>query len=104
MVLEVDVVAEPLDQIAELRHVSLARISWTILYETGTSEPGSSGSGASAIRMSDSRSRQAIDDLASRLPPGELAEVLLDVLDLEGSALERILLDQVLHQHSTGEL
>ena len=59
--------------------------------------PGSSGSGASAIRISDSRSLQAVEDLGGGLAPRKLAEELLDVLDLERAGLERVLLDQIFH-------
>ena len=74
-----------------------AWISCTTLYDTGTSVPGSSGSGASAIRISDSRSVQPLDDLGRGLAARELAEELFDVLDLERAGLERVLLDQIFH-------
>ena len=38
---------------------------------------------------------KAGDNLGSGLLPRELAEVLLDVLDFEGAALEGVLLDQI---------
>ena len=43
---------------------------------------------------------QAVDDLPRGLAPRELTKVLLDVLDLEGAALQRVLLDQVFHAGS----
>ena len=38
---------------------------------------------------------QPLDDLVGRLLPREVEEVLLDVLDLEGTLLERVLLDEI---------
>ena len=73
----------------------LARSSCTTLNDTGTTVPGSSGSGASAIRIRNSRSARRSHDLARGLLARELAEVFLDVLDFERAALEGVLLDQV---------
>src|SRR5215218_8607030 len=42
------------------------------------------------------------NDLCRCLFPGELAEELFEVLNLEGALLERVLLDQVLHGHGQG--
>ena len=62
--------------------------------------PGSSGSGASAMRIRYSRSRRRFDDLVRGLLARELAEVLLDVLDFERTGVERVLLDQVFQRDS----
>ena len=43
---------------------------------------------------------KARNDLCRRLLSRKLTEILLDVLDLEGTGLEGVLLDQVLHQWS----
>jgi hypothetical protein len=40
---------------------------------------------------------QPLDDLRSRLLPGKVEKELFDVLNLQRTLLERILLDQVLH-------
>ena len=41
---------------------------------------------------------QPVDDFRRGLAPWEFAEVLLDVLDFEGTGLQGVLLDQILHR------
>ena len=65
--------------------------------DTGTTVPGSSGSGAVASRIRCERPSQPAHDFRRGLLARKLAEVLFDVLNLERALLEVVLRDVIFH-------
>ena len=101
-VFEAHRVSQPRDEIGQLRlGLALAQLV-NDLVRDGHDEPGIIGQRCLRHQNQGLAVAQARDDLLRGLLARELAEVFLDVLDLERAGVERVLLDQVLQTVSTG--
>ena len=95
---ELHVVAQPVHQIDRASApISADVISCATLNDTGTTEPGSSGSGARGEQDQVRAAVEAADDLRRGLLARKLAEILFDALNLERALLEIVLRDVIFH-------